>query len=153
VAVDALTRDFQDLLRLLGEQQVRFLVVGGYAVAAHGHPRYTKDLDIWVEPSPDNARRIIAALDAFGFASLGLTAADFEQPGVVIQLGNEPGRIDLLTSVSGLTFADAYDARVVATFGTTSVPILDRASLITNKRASGRPQDLADIAKLERGPR
>lgn len=151
--VDALTRDFQDLLQLLGEHGVRFLVVGGYAVAAHGHPRYTKDLDIWVEPTPDNARRIVAVLDAFGFASLGLSADDFEQAGVVIQLGHEPGRVDLLTSVSGLVFAEVYDTRVDAMFGPTSVPIIDRLSLITNKRASGRPQDLADVAKLERGPR
>jgi hypothetical protein len=148
---DALTRDFEDLLRLLAEHQVRFLVVGGYAVAAHGHPRYTKDLDIWVEPDATNAQRLVAALEAFGFGSLGLTSADFEEAGAVVQLGREPGRVDLLTSVSGLTFADAYQARITATFGTTPVPILDRASLIANKRASGRPQDLADIAKLDRG--
>ncbi|MBK9036908.1 MAG: hypothetical protein IPL61_37595 [Myxococcales bacterium] len=153
MSVEALARDFQELLRLLAEHDVRFLIVGGYAVAAHGHPRYTKDLDIWVEPTPDNAARLVAALEAFGFASLGLTAADFEALGVVVQLGREPGRVDLLTSVTGLTFVDAYPARIIATFGGTPVPILDRASLIANKRASGRPQDLADVAKLERGPR
>ena len=148
--MEALTRDFQDLLALLDQHGVRFVVVGGYAVAAHGHPRYTKDLDIWVEPTTDNAARIVAALDEFGFGSLGLTPDDFSEPGVVVQLGREPGRIDLLTGVSGLVFAEAYPQRVTATFGTSRVPILDRASLIANKRASGRPQDLADVAKLER---
>ena len=149
--MDGLTRDFQDLLALLEQYAVRFVVVGGYAVAAHGHPRYTKDLDIWVEASAENAAKIVAALDEFGFASLGLTPADFSEPDVVVQLGREPGRIDLLTGVSGLVFAAVYPHRVMARFGSSIVPILDRASLITNKRASGRPQDLADVAKLEKG--
>lgn len=148
--VDALTRDFQDLLSLFERHGVRFVVVGGYAVAAHGHPRYTKDIDLWVEPTADNAPRVVAAIAEFGFGDLGLTVADFTEPGVVIQLGREPGRVDLLTSVSGLVFAEVYPRRIAATFGTAVVPILDRASLIANKRASGRPQDLADVAQLER---
>jgi hypothetical protein len=149
--VSALSRDFEELLALFASCGVRFVVVGGYAVAAHGHPRYTKDLDIWVEATPANADRIVAALDAFGFGSLGLTQDDFTQPDVVIQLGREPGRVDLLTSVSGLNFADCYPARVTATLGDTAVPVLDRAALIVNKRASGRPQDLADADKLSKG--
>ncbi len=149
-----LTRDFQELLALLEQHGVRFVVVGGYAVAAHGHPRYTKDLDIWVEPTPANAAKVVAAIDEFGFSSLGLTPADFIEPGLVVQLGREPGRVDFLTGVSGLVFEEIYPQRVTASFGGSRVPILDRASLITNKRASGRPQDLADVAKLEKkGPR
>lgn len=148
--MEGLTRDFLDLLALLEKHGVRFIVVGGYAVAAHGHPRYTKDLDVWVEPTADNAARVVAALEEFGFSSLGLTASDFSEPGVVIQLGREPGRVDLLTSVSGVEFAAAYPHRLMATFGTSAVPVLDRASLIVNKRAAGRPQDLADVTKLEK---
>ena len=147
----ALSRDFQDLLALFASHGVRFVVVGGYAVAAHGHPRYTKDLDLWLEVSPDNADRVVAALEEFGFGSLGLTRDDFTEPGIVVQLGREPVRVDLLTSISGLEFADCYPARVTSTFGNTSVPVLDRASLIRNKLASGRPQDLADAAKLVKG--
>lgn len=149
--MEALTRDFVDLLGLLEKHGVRFIVVGGYAVAAHGHPRYTKDLDVWVEPTADNAGRVVSALEEFGFASLGLSPSDFSEAGVVVQLGREPGRVDLLTGVSGLEFDAVYSHRVIATFGASAVPILDRASLIINKRAAGRPQDLADAAKLEKG--
>lgn len=147
--MDALTRDFQDFLALLVKHEVRFLVTGGYALAAHGHPRYTKDIDIWIEPAPDNAVRVIAALDEFGFASLGLSAADFLVADAVIQLGHEPSRIDLLTGVTGLRFEDAYPTRITAQFGGVIVPILDRRSLIANKRATGRLQDLVDVATLE----
>lgn len=148
--MDGLTRDYQDFLALLIKHDVRFLVVGGFALAAHGYPRYTKDIDIWVEASEENSVRIIAALDDFGFGSLGLSTADFVEPGAVVQLGYEPARIDLLTSVTGIAFDDAYPRRVTATFGTVVVPIVDQRSLIANKRASGRPQDLADVATLEK---
>lgn len=146
--MDALTRDF--LVSLFERHGVRFVVVGGYAVAAHGHPRYTKDINLWVEPAADNAVRVVAAINEFGFGGLGLTVDDFTEPDMVVQLGHEPGRVDLLTSVSGLVFAEVYPRRIAATFGTTVLPVLDRASLIANKRASGRPQDLADVAQLER---
>jgi hypothetical protein len=149
--VDVLTRDFQDLLSLFDQHGVRFLIVGGFALAAHGHPRYTKDLDVWVDASIENGARIVTALGEFGFDSLGLTADDFSQTGQVVQLGREPGRVDLLTSVSGLSFAEAFAAREVVSFGSLSIPIIDRRSLIINKRASGRPQDLADVARLEKG--
>jgi hypothetical protein len=149
--VEGLTRDFQEFLSLLVKHEVRFLVTGGFALAAHGHPRYTKDIDLWIEPAPENATRVLAALDEFGFASLGLTAADFVTTDHVIQLGHEPSRIDLLTGVSGLTFAEAYATRVHAVFGGVAIPVLGRAALIANKRATGRPQDVADIAALEEG--
>jgi hypothetical protein len=144
-----LGKDFRDMLGLLNRHGVRYLVVGGFAVAVHGTPRYTKDLDIWIEVSEDNAARLVAVLDAFGFASLGLTAADFLDPDVVIQLGYEPSRIDFLTKLTGVDFAAAYPARTAIEIGELSVPVIDRATLIANKRALGRPHDLDDARGLD----
>lgn len=143
-------KDVRDLLELLERHGVRYLIVGGYAVAVHGVPRYTKDLDIWVECSPENARRLMDVITAFGFASLGLTAADFETPDLVIQLGYEPNRVDLLTGLTGVTFEEAYPKRVTATFAGLTLPIIDRRSLAANKRAFGRAQDLVDAEELEK---
>ena len=145
-----LGQDIRDLLVLLETHGVRYMVVGGFAVAAHGLPRYTKDLDLWVECSVDNATRLMRVLDAFGFASLGLTAEDFATPDLVIQLGYEPNRIDFLTGLTGVRFEDAYPLRVATAMGDLAVPIIDKASLIINKRAFGRAQDLADAENLER---
>jgi hypothetical protein len=144
-----LGRDFRDLIELLNRHGVRYLAVGGFAVAVHARPRYTKDLDLWVEVSVDNARRIVAALDDFGFASLGLRIEDFLEPDVVIQLGYEPNRVDFLTNLTGVSFAEAYPMRVSIKVGDLEVPVIDRASLITNKRALGRPHDLDDAKGLE----
>jgi hypothetical protein len=144
-----LGRDFRDLIELLNRHGVRYLAVGGFAVAVHARPRYTKDLDLWVEVSIDNARRIVAALDDFGFASLGLRAEDFLDPDVVIQLGYEPNRVDFLTNLTGVEFAEAYPMRVSTRIGNLEVPVIDRASLIANKRALGRPHDLEDAKGLE----
>ena len=102
-----LNRDFQEFLQSFVTRDVRFLIVGGYALAAHGHPRYTKDLDVWVWADPSNSLRIMDALMDFGFGDLGLSASDFEQPGVVVQLGREPQRIDILTFATGLDFPEA----------------------------------------------
>lgn len=137
-------------MKLLDEHSVRYLVVGGFAVAVHGIPRYTKDLDLWVECSVDNARRVLAALDAFGFGSLELSVEDFTTPDLVIQLGYEPNRIDLLTGLTGVTFAEAYPKRITSSIDGIEVSVIDRASLATNKRAFGRPQDLADVEGLEK---
>ena len=137
------------MLELLERHGVRYLTVGGYAVAVHGVPRYTKDLDIWVECSPENARRLMDVITAFGFASLGLTAADFETPDLVIQLGYEPNRVDLLTGLTGVRFEAAYPKRVTATFDGLVLPIIDRRSLAANKRAFGRAQHLVDAEELE----
>jgi hypothetical protein len=145
-----LGKDFRDMLELLNRHHVRYLVVGGFAVAVHGTPRYTRDLDIWVDVSPDNAARLVAVLDDFGFASLGLTAEDFLDPGVVIQLGHEPSRIDFITKLTGVEFAAAYPARATATIGDLEVPVIDRGSLIANKRALGRLHDLDDVEGLDR---
>jgi len=145
-----LSKDFQDFLKLLERHGVRYLIVGGYAVAAHTVPRYTKDLDVWVEVSPENAANLVAALDEFGFSSLGLVAADFLETDAVIQLGYEPNRIDILTGISGVRFADAYPKRTTARFGDLDVSTIDKRSLAANKRAVGRPRDLVDAEELEK---
>jgi hypothetical protein len=148
--VQPLGKDLRDLLSLLDKHGVRFLIVGGFAVAAHGFPRYTKDLDVWLECSRDNAARVIAALGEFGFGSLGLTVDDFATPDLVIQLGYEPNRVDLLTGLTGVAFEDAYPNRVTATIDGVELPIIDRHSLAANKRAFGRSLDLADAEELEK---
>jgi hypothetical protein len=143
-----LNQDFQEFVELFVAHKVEFLVVGGYALAAHGHPRYTKDLDVWVWLGPENAQRIIAAVEEFGFGNLGLSAADFEEPDVMVQLGHEPQRIDILTYASGLQFEDAHKNRVYITIGNVQVPFISLEDLRINKLASGRPRDIADIADL-----
>jgi len=141
--------DFIDLLRAFVAADVRFLVVGAYALAVHGRPRATGDLDIWIEPTPENARRVWVALGEFG-APLGKIAeADFAGPGVVYQIGVPPGRIDLLTELTGITFAEAWADRVRKPFGDVEVDFIGRASFVRNKRATGRPRDLGDIEGME----
>jgi hypothetical protein len=117
-------------------------------VAVHGHPRYTKDLDIWVECSQDNAVKIIAALTQFGFESLGLASSDFIVPGQVIQLGYPPNRIDLLTSVDGVEFDAAYSTRIMVMLNDILVAFIDLEHLKQNKKATARAQDLADLEAL-----
>jgi len=143
-----LNPDFQEFLRSFVGHDVRFLVVGGYALAAHGHPRYTKDLDVWVWADPANALRVVAALEEFGFGGLGLMPTDFEEAGVVVQLGREPQRIDILTFATGLVFDEAYEHRVLVDIGGLAVPFISVDDLRTNKLATGRLQDQADAAAL-----
>jgi len=145
----------RDMLDALTEAGVDFLVVGAFALAAHGVPRATGDIDLWVRPDPTNARRLITALQRFGapIAAHHISAQDFEVPGLVYQLGLPPHRIDLLTSIDGLTFTEAWSRRGVGSLLGRDVPILSRDDLIANKRAAGRPKDLLDIAPLERGTR
>lgn len=143
-----LSRDFSEFIASFAAHDVRFLVVGGYALAAHGHPRYTKDLDVWVWLDPSNAKRILAALDEFGFGDLGLTVEDFLDPDVVVQLGREPQRVDLLTFLSGIDFGDAYRDRILVDIGDIQVPVISRGDLRRNKLATGRLQDLADVEHL-----
>lgn len=145
-----LDRDFREFIECCAAREVRFLIVGGYAVAVHGHPRFTKDLDVWVWLDSGNAERLILALADFGFGALGLVAADFEEPGVVVQLGYPPKRIDVLTSADGVDFEDCFAHRLVVDLDGLPVPFIDLPHLLLNKRASGRPQDLADVAALER---
>ena len=148
--MQALGKDLRELLALLDKHGVRYLIVGGFAVAVHGVPRYTKDLDVWVEASDENAQRLVRVIDDFGFSELGLTVKDFATPDLVIQLGYEPNRVDILTGLTGVKFEDAYPKRVTGSVDGLELPIIDRVSLAANKRAFGRPQDLADAEELER---
>ena len=124
------------------------MVVGGYAVALHGHPRYTKDLDVWVELSPANAAKIVQALDRFGFGGLGLKEPDFLEDRQVIQLGHPPNRIDILLSLSGVSFSECFARRVETAVQGVTVNFIALEDLKQNKRASGRLQDLADVESL-----
>jgi hypothetical protein len=134
----------------LTKHDVEFLVVGGYAVAFHAKPRFTKDIDIWVRRTTKNATSLLAALDEFGFGGLGLTVEDFTKEGSIIQLGVAPNRIDLLTSVSGLDFDAAWENRALGKFGERDVPYISKEDLIANKESVGRPQDALDVAWLRR---
>lgn len=142
------SKDFEELFESLTAHQVKALIVGGYAVAFHARPRYTKDIDILVEPTPENADRLLAALADFGFGELGLVAADFTEPGRIVQLGYPPSRVDLLTSLLGVSFPEAWSNRVEGLYGTTKVFYLGKADLIRNKEAVGRPEDQADLRSL-----
>ena len=143
-----MNQDFVDLLRALLAADVRFLIVGAYALAHHGRPRATGDLDVWVDATPDNASRVIQALVAFGAPMEHISEADFASPGAVVQLGVAPGRIDLLTSLTGLTFGEAWPTRDTGTFGGVPVGVLGREAFIRNKRETGRTRDLGDIEGL-----
>jgi hypothetical protein len=143
-----MNEDFLDLLRACIAADVRFLVVGAYALAHHGRPRATGDLDVWVEPTPENAPKVLRALAAFGAPLNDVTEADFAQPGVVFQIGLPPRRIDVLTQLTALDFADAWASRERGRFGDLSVDFIGREAFIRNKRATGRHKDLADIEGL-----
>lgn len=145
----AINRDFSDLLRSLCDAGVRFLVVGAHAVAYYTEPRYTKDLDIWVEATPSNAERVWTALRRFGAPLAGVTPADFTNSSLVYQMGIEPNRIDIIMGIDGIGFGAAWRRRVRTTYGGVSISLLGRTDLIRNKRAAGRPQDLLDIARLK----
>jgi hypothetical protein len=140
--------DFRELLALFNAHHVEYLVIGGYALAFHGAPRFTGDLDIFVKPDAVNAQRILTALEAFGFASVGLTPNDFERPDQVIQLGVPPVRIDLITSITGVSWDEAWAGRVAGRYGDMPVSFIGREQFITNKRATGRTKDVADLEVL-----
>ncbi|KWT79576.1 hypothetical protein [Candidatus Magnetominusculus xianensis] len=142
-------KDFREFVELLIDKKVEYLIVGGYAVAFHGHPRYTGDLDIWIRISEENAAKILHVLDDFGFSSLGLRPEDFLTPGNIIQLGYPPVRIDILTTVDGVEFTDCYSRRLTVTHSGLELTVIGLECLKTNKRAAGRPGDLADLAKLD----
>ncbi|PZO37652.1 MAG: hypothetical protein DCF19_18375 [Pseudanabaena frigida] len=144
-----LNQDFKEFIQLLNDNQVKYLVIGGYAVAVHGHPRYTKDIDIWIEISEENAQKLMTALTQFGFESLGLTSEDFQTPNQIIQLGYPPNRIDLITNPDGVDFQTCYDSKIEVTLNDVPVKFIDLNNLKKNKLASGRLQDLADLEKLQ----
>jgi hypothetical protein len=143
-----LNRDFKEFVASFNAHAVEYLVVGGYALAAHGRPRYTGDIDLWIRATHDNAVRVLAALADFGFAGLNITADDLMRPDNVIQLGYPPRRIDLLTSIDGVGFEACHAQRQNFVFDSVELPIIGLADFKANKRASGRKQDLADLEAL-----
>ena len=140
--------DFKELLALFNAQKVDYIIVGAYALASYGSPRYTGDMDILVYPDPENAKRILLALNEFGFGSLGLTEEDFTTPDRVIQIGVIPVRIDLVTSLTGVSWEEAVRGRVAGSYGDVRVYYLGREQFILNKRALGRKKDLADLEAI-----
>lgn len=143
-----LNQDFKEFIQLLNEHEVEYLVVGGYALAFHGYPRFTQDIDFWVWTNRDNVKKIIAVLKGFGFSSLNLNEEDFLDDENVIQLGYPPNRIDLITQIDGVDFKDAFLKKVVFEGDDTDVNFIGLDELIQNKKVSGRLQDLADLEVL-----
>jgi hypothetical protein len=142
--------DWTEFCALLGAHQVDFLLVGGQAVIAHGYPRLTKDMDLWVRPTAANGTRVIAALTEFGVAPPTLVPDQFEDPRTLLMLGREPFRIDILTEIPGVTFDEAWAGRIHVTLDGVRVPVIGKAELIKNKRTVGRLQDLADVDELQK---
>ena len=142
-------QDFRDMLVALNDAEVDYLVVGAYAVAAHGFPRATGDLDIWVRANPESAENLLSALTVFGAPMHEVSAEDFSSPSIVFQIGVPPGRIDILTDVSGVNFDSAWANRMTVEIDGVELSIIGRSDLIANKRATGRPKDIADLAFLE----
>lgn len=143
-----LPKDLREFSGLANSHGVRFLIVGGYAVGYHALPRLTGDIDFFVERSQENAHKLEAVLSAFGFGSLGLTAADFLEPGIIVQLGFPPNRIDILNEISGVTFEEAWPERVEDDFDGVRLNFISKRHLIANKTASGRGKDVMDLEAL-----
>ena len=148
-----LQKDLREFIELLSSREVECIVVGGHAVAFHGHPRFTGDIDFLIRPTIDNARRVMEALQAFGFSHLSLTAEDLTIPDLVVQLGRPPNRIDLMTSISGVAFDEAWAGKESAELDGLPVFLLGREALLKNKEAAGRDKDLADLSRLRVIPR
>ena len=141
-------KDYEELLGLLDRNKVRYCVVGAYAVAYYSRPRYTKDLDILVDPTEENSKKLIKALSDFGFGSLKLSDADFTKKGNVIQLGYEPVRVDILTSIKGISFSRVWKSKRAGRYGRHKVFFIGREELVENKKLTGRKQDKADVDML-----
>ncbi len=141
-------KDFKEFLALLNANKVDFMIVGGYALAFHGAPRYTGDIDVYIKPDPNNAQRIIIVLEKFGFSSLELSGDDFQKKDNVIQLGLPPVRIDIITSISGVSWEQADASKVPGMYGDVPVFYIGKDQYIANKRAIGRTKDIADIEAL-----
>ncbi len=142
--------DFKEFIRLLNKNYDKYIIVGGYAYSYYAEPRFTKDIDIFIQISPDNAEKMLDVLNEFGFADTGASAADFMVEGRVIQLGQSPLRIDILTSIDGLSFMDAWNNRVQGRYGDIPAFFISKDDLLKNKLATGRSQDLVDIEKLNK---
>jgi hypothetical protein len=145
-----LNRDWREFIELLNSNGVEYLVVGAFAVAFHGFPRYTEDLDLLVRPTEENADRILRALTAFGFGKAGIQAADLRSPGRVVQMGVKPNRIDLLTGISGVSFEEAWATRSEAELDGITTHFIGRAELLRNKQQTGRAKDLGDAEELRK---
>ena len=143
-----LNKDWREFLELLNSNGVEYLVVGAFAVAFHGYPRYTGDLDLFFRPSSENAKRVMQTLVKFGFGRVGIHEEDLSSPNKVIQLGMTPNRIDLLTSISGVSFQEAWDTRIEADLDGIPVNFINRATLLRNKMQTGRAKDLGDVQEL-----
>jgi Nucleotidyltransferase of unknown function (DUF6036) len=143
-----LTSDFRDFLRLLNEESVEYVLIGGYAVILHGYNRYTADMDVWVRPSAQNSERLVRALRKFGFSESTLADADFKRPGQVFTMGIPPTRIDVLTFASGVDFDECYRTRTVVDIDGLPVNLISLSLLRKNKTESGRLQDQADLERL-----
>jgi hypothetical protein len=146
-----MNRDFAEMLGALCDQQAEFLVVGAYAMAAHGYPRATGDIDIWVRPTPENAEKVWTALLAFGSPLFNLTQQDLCEPGIVFQIGLPPSRIDILTRITGVDFEKAWGDRIEIKLQGRTIPVLGRLDLLHNKLSTGRPKDLGDAQTLQEG--
>jgi hypothetical protein len=142
------SQDFKEFVELLIKHNVEYLIVGGYAVGVHGHPRYTGDLDIWLHPTSENAVKILSCVNEFGFTSFGLKTDDFTKEGNIIQLGYPPLRIDLLTSIDGVTFYECYQNKIQVDIEGLLVNFIGYNDLLKNKKESGRLRDLDDIDNL-----
>ena len=145
-----LTNDYIDFIQLLNENEVPYMVVGGYAVMAHGNPRFTMDFDIWIKPSVEIGKKMMTVLKDFGFVLKGLSEKDFEKDEMVVQLGYEPGRIDILCSISGVSFDEAYPHKVLKKLNNNDIWFIGLKDLIKNKEATGRDQDIVDAKKLRK---
>ena len=143
-------KDYEELLRLFNKNKVKYCIIGAYAVAFYSRPQYTKDMDILVEPSLENAKRIVKSLGEFGFKSLGLKESDFSRKGKIIQLGYEPVRIDIIMSIAGCSFKEAWQEKAVGTYGRQKVFFIGKKALLKSKLASGRKQDRADAGLLSK---
>lgn len=145
--------DFRDLLAELNAAGADYLVVGAHALAVHGHPRASKDLDVWVRATTENAERVYRALASFGAPLHELSPEDLAAPGTIFQIGVDPVRVDIITSIEGVDFEEAWPERVATHYGDQPVSVISRKHFIQNKKAAGRPQDLADVDALERSSR
>ena len=143
-------KDFKEFIELLNRHNVKYLIVGGFAFSYYAEPRYTKDIDIFINASPENAKLLMNVMKDFGFGAIGLSEDDFLKQGQIIQLGNEPVRIDIINSISVIDFESAWENRTVGKYGDIPANFISKPDLIKNKKATGRKQDIADIEKLNK---
>ena len=147
MAMTLIPPDFKEFLRYLKDHEVRFLLIGGYAVNAHGYVRNTVDIDVWVASDSENRRRVVNAVREFGFASTGYDVLDAER--AMLRMGTPPLRIEVMRAIDGVEFEDCWSRRVQLVLGDLEIPMISLADLRVNKRAAGRPKDLADLSELE----